>query len=189
MLRLLAGACKPERGRVENSCAGCLALLPQNPCALFVCDTVAEELAEWADTCGYGEADIRKAIERFGLLGLETLHPFDLSGGQKQCLALAKLLLTKPAMLLLDEPTKGLDAHTKLMLAELLSGLRAQGCSVVLATHDLAFVRMLADRISLLFDGSVVCTEEPNTFFADSLFYRVPTETIPSVLDKDATRV
>ena len=159
VLKLLAGALKPERGKVLNPCLHMQALLPQDPKALFVCDTLVEELCEWSERCGYTEADALKALSEIGLDELGEHHPYDISGGQQQKLALAKLLLTKPRLLFLDEPTKGLDASSRVELAKMLSGLREQGVTMLLVTHDMTFASRIADTISMLFDGEVTCTE------------------------------
>lgn len=172
LLRVLAGALKHERGRVRNAARDRQALLPQDPKALFVCDSVGEELREWQARCGYDDAAVRRAAHRFGLDGLLERHPYDLSGGQQQKLALAKVLLTNPQLLLLDEPTKGLDARSKLEAADALSACAREGRTVVLVTHDLAFVSRVADRVSMLFDGETACTEPTCEFFERNLFYR-----------------
>ena len=175
LLRAIAGVVKPERGRVENCLAARQALLPQDPKTLFVCDTVAEELREWQANCGYDNAAIDGVLARFGLDARVSNHPYDLSGGQQQLLAFAKLLLTDPDLLLLDEPTKGLDAPSKLLVARTLRDLAQAGATVVLATHDLTFAALVADAATMLFDGEAVCTEPAAAFFAGNLFYR-PTE-------------
>ena len=175
LLRAIARVVKPERGRVENCLAARQALLPQDPKTLFVCDTVAEELREWQANCGYDNAAIDGVLARFGLDARVSNHPYDLSGGQQQLLAFAKLLLTDPDLLLLDEPTKGLDAPSKLLVARTLRDLAQAGATVVLATHDLTFAALVADAATMLFDGEAVCTEPAAAFFAGNLFYR-PTE-------------
>ena len=172
LLRLLAGILRPQRGRVSNSCTGSQAYLPQDPKALFVCDSVAEELAEWCDRCGYAPDDELATLRRFGLAGLERLHPYDLSGGQQQRLALAKLMLCGPQLLLLDEPTKGLDPQSRAQTALMLRGLAGEGRTVVLATHDLDFALAAAGVVSLVFDGPIACTEPAGEFFAHSMVYR-----------------
>ncbi len=172
LLRVLAGALKHERGRVRNAARDRQALLPQDPKALFVCDSVEEELREWQTRCGYDDAAVQRAAHRFGLDGLLERHPYDLSGGQQQKLALAKVLLTNPQLLLLDEPTKGLDARSKLEAADALAACAREGRTVVLVTHDLAFVSRVADRVSMLFDGETACTEPTCEFFERNLFYR-----------------
>lgn len=98
-----------------------------------------------------------------------------LSGGERRRVALCKLLLEAPDLLLLDEPTKGLDAPSKLLVARTLCDLAQAGATVVLATHDLTFAALVADAATMLFDGEAVCTEPAAAFFAGNLFYR-PTE-------------
>ena len=172
LLNLVAGVLRPERGRVRNGLAARQVLLPQDPKALFVCDTVRDELAEWRDRCGYGDADIAQVVERFCLRGLEGRHPYDLSGGQQQRLAWAKVLLTDPELLLMDEPTKGLDAPSRMQSARTLLECAREGRTVVMVTHDLMFAALAADEVSLLFDGEITCTEPAEEFFAGNLFYR-----------------
>ena len=172
LLHVIAGVLKPERGKVRNTLAARQALLPQNPKALFVCDTVADELREWQARCGYDGAAIEAALERFGLGERAANHPYDLSGGQQQKLAFAKLLLTDPDLLLLDEPTKGLDAPSKLLVAHTLRDLARAGATIVLATHDLTFASLVSDATTMLFDGEAACTECTVDFFAGNLFYR-----------------
>lgn len=172
LLRLGAGSLSQERGSVHNGLADRQALLPQDPRALFVCDSVVEELREWQRRCGYDDDAVARIAHRFGLSDMLDRHPYDLSGGQQQKLALAKVLLTDPDLLLLDEPTKGLDARSKCDAAETLIALAHEGKTIVLVTHDLAFVSRVADTVSMLFDGQVACTEPVGDFFAGNLFYR-----------------
>ncbi len=172
LLRVIAGAHKTERGRVRNRLARRQALLPQDPKALFACDTVAEELREWQSSCGYGDDALEDATRRFALDDALDRHPYDLSGGQQQLLALAKLLLTDPDLMLLDEPTKGLDAASQLTVARLIDELSSAGVTIVIATHDLTFAALVADEASMLFDGEVTCTEPVDAFFEGNLFYR-----------------
>ncbi len=172
LLRAVAGLMRPERGRVQNRLADRQALLPQDPKALFVCDTVLDELREWQASAGFGDAAIAHALARFGLEGREEAHPFDLSGGQQQKLALAKLLLVDPALLLLDEPTKGLDAPSKVEVARVLRERADAGAAVLMATHDLTFAALVVDEVTMLFDGEAACTETACDFFAENLFYR-----------------
>lgn len=172
LLKLLAGVEKPQRGTVRNALASDQAYLPQDPKALFVCDSVAEELAEWRGRCGYSEADERVALERFGLAEHVRLHPYDLSGGQRQKLALAKLLLADPQLLFLDEPTKGLDPASCADEARLVRALADEGRTVVMVTHDLDFALATADEVSMVFDGELACTEPVDRFFQNNIVYR-----------------
>lgn len=174
LLRLVAGVLKPERGRVRNELARTQALLPQDPKALFVCDTVWEEAVEWQAHCGYDDDVVRESLREFGLDALVDRHPYDLSGGQQQKLALVKILLTKPDLLLLDEPTKGLDAPSKYDVAQELLSLVHEGKTILVSTHDLAFASQVADTVTMLFDGEAACTEPTDAFFAGNLFYRPP---------------
>ncbi|MEG0071123.1 MAG: ATP-binding cassette domain-containing protein [Raoultibacter sp.] len=172
LLRLIAAALKPERGKVTNWARDNQALLPQDPKALFVCDTVADELAEWQKRYAYTEEEMRALMESFDLDRLADQHPYDTSGGQQQKIALAKILLTHPDLLLLDEPTKGLDAASKFDIAEVLVDLCGQGKTIVVVTHDLAFASCVADTVTMLFDGEVACTDTADDFFRTNIFYR-----------------
>lgn len=171
LLSVLARTAKLQRGRMVRGAASA-ALLPQNPKALLVAETVRDELMEWASTCGYDEAAARGQMERLGLDGLEARHPYDLSGGQRQLLALAKLLLIDPELLLLDEPTKGLDLASRRIIARALRDHAKAGGTVIMATHDLDFAEQAADDIAMMFDGEIACMEPPADFFADNVFYR-----------------
>ena len=172
VLKTVAGILEPTRGHVHNTLASRQALLPQDPKALFVCDTAEEELREWQRACGYDDEDVCRTVELLGLAGSMHQHPYDLSGGQQQLLAFAKLALCDPDLLMLDEPTKGLDAHAKLVLGHALRDMAAGGTTVLMATHDLAFAALVADTVTMLFDGQATCTEPAREFFANNLFYR-----------------
>ena len=171
MLSVLAKTAKLQRGRMVRGAASA-ALLPQNPKALLVAETVRDELMEWASACGYDEAAAQEQAARLGLAGLEARHPYDLSGGQRQLLALAKLLLIGPELLLLDEPTKGLDLVSRRIIARALREHAQAGGTVVMATHDLDFAEQVADDVAMMFDGEIACMEPPADFFADNVFYR-----------------
>lgn len=171
MLSVLAKTVKLQRGHMERGAASA-ALLPQNPKALLVAETVRDELMEWALTCGYDEAVAQECAASLGLSGLDGRHPYDLSGGQRQLLALAKLLLIGPELLLLDEPTKGLDLASRRIIARALRDHAKAGGTVIMATHDLDFAEQVADDIAMMFDGEVACMEPPADFFADNVFYR-----------------
>ena len=171
MLSVLAKTAKLQRGRMVRGAASA-ALLPQNPKALLVAETVRDELMEWASTCGYDEDAAQERAAQLGLDGLDARHPYDLSGGQRQLLALAKLLLIGPELLLLDEPTKGLDLTSRRIVARALREHAQAGGTVIMATHDLDFAEQAADDVAMMFDGEIACMEPPADFFADNVFYR-----------------
>jgi energy-coupling factor transport system ATP-binding protein len=168
LLAVAARTLRPRHGRVHVARAVRTALLPQSPKALLGCETVREELLEWQRLCGYELAEADEALGRLGLQGHSELHPYDLSGGQQQLLALEKVLLTHPDLVLLDEPSKGLDSHERARLAARISTLASRGAAVLVSTHDHALVRSCADRVSLLFDGQVGVPEDADAFLAAS---------------------
>ena len=172
-LKLLAGLAKPYRGEVERR--GKIGLLPQNPQSLFVKKTVREDLFELfegkrVEKTAY-EKQVAYMVQLCQLEKLLDRHPYDLSGGEQQRVALAKVLLTRPAALLLDEPTKGLDAEFKETLAEILNNLLAQGVGVLMVSHDIEFCAKYAHRCALFFDGNIVAEGTPKSFFTQNHFY------------------
>lgn len=171
LLALIAGTRRAQRGEVRSAISA-KAMLPQDPKALFAEERVDEELMEWAHIGGYGADEVQAMMGELGLADRAGLHPYDLSGGQRQMLALGKLLLVHPRLLLLDEPTKGLDRTARERVAGMIEAARRDGVAVIVSTHDLAFVRRVADRVSLMFDGELACTEPVGEFFRNNLFYR-----------------
>ena len=176
MLRCLASVLKPQRGKARNALASSQALLPHDPKSLFVCDTVREELMEWADRCGYDQHQAQRVSKRMGLADCAEQHPFDLSGGQQQRVAIAKLRHAKPQLLFPVEPTKGLDPQSCAALSQTIKSLADEGHTIVLVTHDLDFAFATADTVSMLFDGEIVCTEPVEGFFKHNLIYRTNAE-------------
>ena len=169
-LALMGGVLKPQRGSVL--CRGRAALLPQEPRTLFVKKTVWEELLEMDD--GSSTEWEEQAMETAALCRITHLldrHPYDLSGGEQQRAALAKLLLCRPELLLLDEPTKGMDAAFKAAFAALLETLAARGAAVCLVSHDAEFCAQYAHRCAMFFDGSITAEGTPRTFFSENNFY------------------
>ncbi len=171
LLSIVAGSAKLQRGKL-SAASKARVLLPQDPRALFAAETALDELMEWAPAAGYDRAAAQEMLERMGLAERADLHPYDLSGGQQQLLALGKLLLAKPEVLLLDEPTKGLDTSARRMVARVLTDLRAQGKTVLVATHDLDFAQQVADTVSMMFDGEIASTEPTAAFFKNNVYYR-----------------
>lgn len=181
-LKAICGICKPYRGKVRidgQDAAKCkdlfhgrLAMLPQDPQCLFVKKTVREDLEEMLPpSCPDREARIARMAELCDITHLLEHHPYDLSGGEQQRSALAKVLLTEPKLLLLDEPTKGLDSFFKRQLAELLRRLMEQGVTVVMVSHDVEFCAEYASSVSMFFDGQLLTTNTPRRFFAQNSFY------------------
>lgn len=171
-LSVLAGLRRPYRGKITRSCTR-LAALPQNPQMLLVKKTVREELLSALPDVPV-EAAQQKVSDMVRLCRLEGLldrHPYDLSGGEQQRAALAKVLLQEPEVLLLDEPTKGVDNDFKNSFARLLHRLTARGVCIIMVSHDVEFCAAWADRCALFFDGSIVTTDAPQPFFAGKSFY------------------
>lgn len=173
LLKLIAGLKKPYRGEIATS--GRVCMLPQDPKILFAKKTVAEDLADALSELRLSNEEKRECVsevvERCGLRGLESRHPYDLSGGEQQRAALAKLLLLKPDVLLADEPAKGLDAEYKAELAAIFRGLLESGVCIVAVSHDVEFCAEYADRCALFFDGAIAAAEEPRGFFSGNSFY------------------
>lgn len=176
-LKAIMGICKPRRGKVKA--AGRVRLLAQNPKSLFTELTAAEELMAMLlpenGGAGLKEADrtqrVGEMLSYLELTAQREQNPMDLSGGQQQRLALGKLLLTEPDILLLDEPTKGLDGAFKEKLAEFLKDLCSKGKTVVLVSHDMEFCARYADQCGLLFDGQLISEGETRAFFRENVFY------------------
>ena len=178
-LKAVCGICKPYRGKVKvfgkpvekykaaELFDGCLAMLPQDPKSLFVTKTVREDLCEMTK-------DEKRIMEIAAVCEIESLlgsHPYDLSGGEQQRAALAKVLLTNPRLLLLDEPTKGIDSFFKEKLAKILCKLKEQGITIVMVSHDVEFCAKYADMVSMFFDGQMLTTDTPRRFFGNNSFY------------------
>ena len=127
---------------------------------MFLKNTVREELAE---------ADI--GLLPFDMRPYLDMHPYDLSGGEQQLLALCRLLTLNPRLIMLDEPTKGLDANTKKVFADIIRKLRDEGATVLIVTHDVEFAGEIADRCALCFLGEICGAAETRRFFAENSFY------------------
>lgn len=183
VLSLLAGLQKPYRGKIllhdkllktyrnKELYQKFITLLPQEPKTLFVQKTVKQELEDTAKYHNILDDKVEEMIMQFQLIHLLGRHPYDLSGGEQQKLALAKLLLIEPEILLLDEPTKGLDAYAKEELAAILKKLQVNGLTIVMVTHDIEFSAQHSSRCALLFDGNIVSEADPRTFYSGNNFY------------------
>ena len=173
-LGLMSGLRRPYSGKVsvlgkpmreyrgQALYRGCIALLPQDVQTVFLCNTVREELR------GTEQA---QAMLPYSLTHLYDRHPYDLSGGEQQLVALAKVLSTEPKILLLDEPTKGLDAYAKARMIDVVKALRARGMTVVTVTHDVEFAAACADRCAMFFRGEITSIAPPRLFFSENSFY------------------
>ena len=154
---------------------GNISCLPQNPQNLFVKNTVYADLFEVTKLLGMSKADAEQRIgelgERLDIKHLFESHPYDLSGGEQQKAALAKILLMNPKIILLDEPTKGLDAYSKKTFAEILAELKKDGKTIVIVTHDVEFAAEYADRCAMFFDGQIVSISNRVDFFATNRYY------------------
>ncbi len=183
LLRSLCGIGKPYRGKIllhgkkldkystkelfrEN-----LAMLPQDPQSLFVKKTVREDLEEMMENGPKRAEKITAIAEICQIDSLLENHPYDLSGGEQQRAALAKVLLTDPKVLLLDEPTKGLDSFFKKKFAQILLRLKSQGVTILMVSHDVEFCAAYADTVSMFFDGQILTTNTPKRFFSGNSFY------------------
>lgn len=181
--------------------AGLLAMLPQDPRSIFVKKTVRDELLEMCDcspaaetaagnrskagsmvenktgaagsigTGNSAEERICRMAELCEIEGVMDRHPYDLSGGEQQRAALAKVMLTEPGILLLDEPTKGMDSFFKQKFARVLKKLLAEGVTIVMVSHDIEFCARYADLVGMFFDGGIVTVNTPEKFFARNSFY------------------
>ena len=184
-LKLLAGLLKPYRGTVN--CQGTIGVLPQNPQALFVKKTVREDLAEILGSRKAEQAErIAHVVALCRLEGLLDRHPYDLSGGEQQRAALAKVLLLDPDILLMDEPTKGLDAEFKQVLAEILQVLLRRGVTILMVSHDIGFCARYTHRCALFFDGSTVAEGTPRAFFSGNSFYTTSANRMARELEPEA---
>lgn len=181
-LKSICNICKPYRGQVlidgkkidkyksSELFKGNLAMLPQDPQSLFVKKTVREDLEEML-LSGEDKKRVEEVADICDITELLESHPYDLSGGEQQRAALAKVLLTEPKILLLDEPTKGIDNFFKLKFAEILGRLKEKGVTILMVSHDVEFCAKYADRVGMFFDGSVVTTNTPKLFFSQNSFY------------------
>ena len=186
-LKILAGLLKPYRGKViidnnkmtKKTTADFnrlgVAMLPQNPESVFLKSRVIDDYTELCKIKGIEksayEEKINSVAEKLGIKDLLENHPYDLSGGEIQKCALGKVLISEPKILLLDEPTKGVDAYSKLSLSKILQEIRSDGVTIITVTHDVEFASIVADRCGLFFDGEVLSSLVPQEFFSKNNFY------------------
>ncbi len=169
---------------------GNIALLPQNPQNIFVEKTLSRDLLLTCNVMKYTQSEafdrITQLAELLDIAHLLDSHPYDLSGGEQQKAALAKVLILNPKILLLDEPTKGIDAIAKAKLIEILKTLKSKGITVLNVTHDVEFAAQSADRVGMLFDGQLVSSDTPIRFFSQNSFYTTAASRIAKGIYKNA---
>lgn len=186
-LKILAGLLKPYRGEViidnnkmtKKTTADFnrlgVAMLPQNPESVFLKSRVIDDYTELCKIKGIEKSDyedkINTVAEKLGIKDLLENHPYDLSGGEIQKCALGKVLISEPKILLLDEPTKGVDAYSKIALSKILQEIKSDGVTIITVTHDVEFASIVADRCGLFFDGEVLSSLVPQEFFSKNNFY------------------
>lgn len=170
LLKIMAGMMKPQRGKVYLK-KDKIGYLPQNLMTYFLYDTVEEEIYEMAAKFHVDDGEVEKILDRLAIVELLNRHPYDLSGGEKQKVVLASILLSEPDVLILDEPTKGLDPLSKKVLMDYMTMLKNDGMTIIMATHDLEFAEKISDRCALLFNGEIACEEVPEVFFRENYFY------------------
>ncbi len=178
LLRVICGLCKPYMGTVslfgkkqkayKNGLLfrEMLAFLPQEPVTMFVKESVREDLLQSGD-----KAAVENVSQRMGIEHILDRHPWDLSGGEIQKCAFAKILLVDPKIIVLDECTKGMDSFAKKALGDILLGLKDEGRTILLVTHDLEFAAQYCDRCGLLFDGKIAAEDNAVEFFSHNRFY------------------
>lgn len=183
MLSLIANLYSPYSGKLRIAKNLRTGMLPQNPELLFTRRSVRDELIDAKDRQQLAE------IVRFCRLEeLLDRHPYDLSGGEKQRLGLAKVLIADPDILLMDEPTKGLDNGFKMQLADMLRKLQKRGKTIVVVSHDIEFCAVAGDRVALLFDGEVAMVGDVRSYMSDNNFFTTAASRISrNILDGAVT--
>jgi energy-coupling factor transport system ATP-binding protein len=181
LLRAIVGLARSRAGRIDLDGRSLLGrptadvcrevgYLPQLPDDLLFAETVADELAVTLDNHGLAERPPiapNALLDRLGLGGLADRYPRDLSVGQRQRVALGAVTVTRPRVLLLDEPTRGLDATLKAELAGLLREWRDEGTAILLVTHDVELAAELADRVAVLESGKIAASGPAREVLAD----------------------
>jgi energy-coupling factor transport system ATP-binding protein len=181
-LKIIANLLKANKGKIilddkpikawkNNDLANKIGYMPQNPKLFFVHDTVKQELDETRKLWGIESDEVEKLLNRLNITQIIDKHPYDLSGGELQKAALACILLRKPDILLLDEPTKGLDPISKKNFADSLIELRNGGKTVLMSTHDIEFAASYATKCGMMFQGEISSENIPKNFFKGNFFY------------------
>jgi energy-coupling factor transport system ATP-binding protein len=182
LLKNLIGLLPPTRGKVRvadldaraaglTEMAQRVGLVPQNPGRLLFNETLEKELSFTCRAHGLPETNLAPLLARLGLSELAHTYPRDLSAGERQRAALAAILIANPQVLLLDEPTRGLDYGSKEKLLAILNDLRQEGVTILLATHDVELVAKCASRILILGDGEIVVDGPTSAVMNDSFVF------------------
>lgn len=190
-LKLIAGIMEPDNGRIRVAAGRRTALLPQNPTDLFTRNTVRDELVCTQDSVE-NEISYEAVADVVRTCMMEDLllrHPYDLSGGEQQRLALAKLMLIDPDIFLLDEPTKGIDPEFKLEYGDILKQLKTRGKTIIIVSHDIEWEARISDRCALMFDGSIAAIEPVKDFFSGNHFYTTAVARIAGGMIENAVTV
>ncbi|HET6872598.1 MAG TPA: ABC transporter ATP-binding protein, partial [Sporolactobacillaceae bacterium] len=199
LLKVLAGLIKPQAGalyfegkKVKRTLPAEIGYLPQNPKLFFLHDSILEEYEQLTSTQGDRrrvDEEIEDYLHQFGLSEQKSNHPYDLSGGELQKAALIGVLLQHPTVLLLDEPTKGLDPVAKEDLASYLIKLKKSGMTLVMVTHDVEFASTVSDQCAMLFQGVLTGQGPVDDFFKGNTYYTTTVnrltrnqETVPEVV-------
>jgi energy-coupling factor transport system ATP-binding protein len=179
-LKCMGGLLTPWEGKItlfgkkvthRNPLSGHVSILPQNPYDLFTEQSVIEDMSRAAKILGKSATDVEKILQKLSVSHLKDTHPYDLSGGEAQLCALARILLTDPEILLLDEPAKGLDKTSARVLGKLLTDLAAEGKAILCVTHNADFAAEFSHRCGMFFDGQIIGTAAPREFFSHNRFY------------------
>lgn len=174
LLQIISGIIKPKKGKVNYKKGLKLGYVHQNPMIHFQQETVDEELDDQSkiqDLQDQRSDNRAELIELFELSHLLDKHPYDCSGGEQQKIVIAKALLEKPDVLILDEPTKGIDPVSKLNLARMFKKLQENGLTLIMTTHDIDFAAEYTERCVLIFDGGIQVDDTPRTVFSNNNFY------------------
>jgi len=187
LLNVMSGTSKAYRGKININNKSIkkykdaelyrhnLAVLPQDPQTVFIKSTLRDDYREIMKVLDYSKEHMEKEINnvsvQLDIAHLLDAHPYDLSGGEQQKAALAKILLLKPRILFLDEPTKGIDAFSKDVLQQIIKELQGNGLTIILVTHDIEFAASVSDRVGLFFDSDMISLDTPVRFFAENSFY------------------
>jgi energy-coupling factor transporter ATP-binding protein EcfA2 len=180
LLKIMAGLEKVQRGSVifkgkklKKQMPTEIGYLPQNPKLFFIQDSIEAELSEIIHfhRIETGQERMEELLRLFQIEDLKKRHPYDVSGGEMQKAALAGVLLPHPKLLLVDEPTKGLDPEAKERFGELLTSLQEQGVTIVMVTHDIEFAAKYATRCAMMFQGAITVEAPSKSFFQGNAFY------------------